>query len=148
VATEHRGLIRGALQHPVTLVDSCVLLDVVLGDPTWISWSMDALAAAADQGPLAINPIIYAEVSVGYGAVEDVDAFLPTEDYAREPLPYRAGFLAGLAHLRYRQAGGTRRSPLPDFYIGAHAAVAGYRVLTRDRARYARYFPTVPLIAP
>jgi predicted nucleic acid-binding protein len=148
VANEHLRLIRGEVQHPVTLVDSCVLLDLVLEDPTWMAWSMDALAAAADQGPLAINPIIYAEVSVGYGAVEDVDVFLPSEDYAREPLPYRAGYLAGKAYLRYRQAGGTKRSPLPDFYIGAHAAVAGYRVLTRDKARYARYFPTVTLIAP
>jgi len=121
---------------------------MVLEDPTWMAWSMNALAAAADQGPLAINPIIYAEVSVGYAAVEDVDAFLPSEDYAREPLPYRAGYLAGKAYLRYRQAGGTKRSPLPDFYIGAHAAVAGYRVLTRDKARYASYFPTVTVIAP
>ncbi len=148
MVNERLRLIGGAVPHPVTLVDSCVLLDMVLEDPTWMAWSMNALAAAADQGPLAINPIIYAEVSVGYAAVEDVDAFLPSEDYAREPLPYRAGYLAGKAYLRYRQAGGTKRSPLPDFYIGAHAAVAGYRVLTRDKARYASYFPTVTVIAP
>ncbi len=132
----------------VTLVDSCVLLDLALEDPSWLEWSATALEMAADEGPLAINPIIYAEVSVGYAAVEEIDMFLPAADYRREPLPYAAGFLAGKAFTRYRRAGGAKRSPLPDFYIGAHAAVAGYRLLTRDRARYATYFPTVKLITP
>lgn len=131
-----------------TLVDSCVLLDVALDDPKWGAWSEEALAKAADEGPLVINPVIYAEVSVGYDAVEDLDAFLPPEDYQRLALPYAAGFLAGKAFARYRRAGGTKRSPLPDFYIGAHAAVSGYRLLTRDATRYRTHFATVPLITP
>ncbi len=138
----------GAARRPVTLVDSCVLLDVALADPTWLNWSAGALAAAADEGPLAINPVIYAEFSVGYESIEEIDGLLAAGDYERQALPYAAGFLAGKAFVRYRRAGGTRRSPLPDFYIGAHAAVAGYRLLTRDKARYATYFPTVTLIAP
>ncbi|GAB3963705.1 type II toxin-antitoxin system VapC family toxin [Actinoallomurus acanthiterrae] len=146
--SERGGLVGWSRPRPVTLVDSCVLLDLALEDPTWSEWSAHALVAAADEGPLAINPIIYAEVSLGYSAVEDVDTFLPAEDYFREPLPYQAGFLAGKAFVRYRRAGGAKQSPLPDFYIGAHAAVAGYRLLTRDKARYATHFPKVPLITP
>jgi predicted nucleic acid-binding protein len=148
VANERLRLVTGHAPRPVTLVDSCVLLDLALEDAQWLSWSAGALAAAADEGPLAINPVIYAEVSVGYRAIEEADAFLPAGDYQRQPLPYAAGFLAGKAFATYRRAGGTRQSPLPDFYIGAHAAVAGYRLLTRDRARYATYFPKVTLIAP
>ncbi len=121
---------------------------MALDDASWVEWSATALATAAEEGPLVINPIVYAEVSIGYDSIEEVDAFLPAEDYSRQPLPYSAGFLAGKAFLRYRRAGGAKRSPLPDFYIGAHAAVAGYRLLTRDVARYATYFPTVPLLAP
>jgi predicted nucleic acid-binding protein len=137
-----------AADQSATLVDSCVLLDLALDDPVWGSWSADALAAAADAGPLVINPVIYAEVSVGYDKVEELDLLLPATDYRREALPYPAGFLAGKAFLRYRRAGGAKASPLPDFYIGAHAAVAGHRLLTRDKARYATYFPRVTLIAP
>jgi len=125
-----------------------VLLDLVVGDPVWRPWSATALAEAADEGPLVVNPIIYAEVSVGFESVEVLDAVLPPADYAREELPYSAGFLAGKAFLRYRKSGGVKASPLPDFYIGAHAAVAGHRLLTRDKARYATYFPTVELIVP
>jgi predicted nucleic acid-binding protein len=148
VANDRLRLMREETPRSVTLVDSSVLLDLVLEDPTWMEWSADALAEAADAGRLAINPIIYAEVSIGYDAIEEIDAFLLAEDYERRPLPYAAGFLAGKAFLKYRRAGGAKRSPLPDFYIGAHAAVAGYRLLTRDKARYSTYFPTVPLIAP
>jgi predicted nucleic acid-binding protein len=147
VASDHLSLVPNDPAE-ATLVDSCVLLDVALDDPTWGAWSVEALAEAADKGPLVINPVIYAEVSAGYDAVEDLDAFLPHGDYQRYALPYAAGFLAGKAFARYRRAGGTKRSPLPDFYIGAHAAVAGYRLLTRDRARYHTYFPTVTLVAP
>lgn len=135
-------------RRPTTLVDSCVLLDLVLDDPTWAEWSATALAQAADDGPLIVNPIVYAEVSVGFDTVEVLDAVLPATEYAREELPYPAGFLAGKAFLRYRRSGGAKTSPLPDFYIGAHAAVAGHRLLTRDKARYATYFPTVDLIVP
>jgi predicted nucleic acid-binding protein len=95
-----------------------------------------------------INPIVYAEVSVGFDRIEDLEDAVPAGDFQRETLPYEAGFLAGKAFLAYRKRGGQKRSPLPDFYIGAHAAVRGYRLLTRDAARYRPYFPTVTLIAP
>ncbi len=106
------------------------------------------IAEALDAGRVVINPLIYAEVSVGYSSVEELDDLLPAGDYQREPLPYRAGFAAGKAYLRYRRSGGGRRSPMPDFYIGAHAAVAGYRLLTRDASRYQAYFPKLELIVP
>lgn len=125
-----------------------MLLDLALSDSRWAQRSAAAIAAAADAGPLVINPLIFAEVSVGYERVEDLDEVLPVTDFRREPLPYRAGFLAGKAYVRYRQAGGTKRSPLPDLYIGAHAAVADYRLLTRDAARYRTYFPRLTLVAP
>jgi predicted nucleic acid-binding protein len=132
----------------VTLVDSSVLLDVLIDDPHWGAWSQDALANARDHGRVVINPIIYAEVSTGFSAIEDLDEAIPEADFDREPLPYSAGFLAGKAFLAYRRNGGQRRSPLPDFYIGAHAAVAAYRLLTRDSVRYRTYFPTIALTAP
>jgi hypothetical protein len=102
----------------------------------------------ADQFRLVINPIIYAEVSIRYSRIEDVEAALPTTMVEREAIPYEAAFLAGKVFLRYRRNGGTRTSPLPDFFIGAHAAVAGYRLLTRDPARFRSYFPKLSLIAP
>ncbi len=130
------------------IVDSNVLLDVVTDDPTWGAWSAQSLERAADEAILLINALIYAEVSVGFDSIEALEEALPPDLYRRERLPYEAAFLAGKAFLRYRLAGGARRSPLPDFYIGAHAAVAGYRLLTRDATRYRTYFPTVELIAP
>jgi predicted nucleic acid-binding protein len=133
---------------PTTLVDSCVLLDVITGDDQWANWSAAQIATAMDTGRVVISPLIYAEVSVGYGTIEELDDLLPAGDYEREPLPYAAGFAAGKAFLRYRRAGGDKRSPMPDFYIGAHAAVADYQLLTRDVARYRTYFPTLVLIAP
>ncbi|MFJ1753631.1 type II toxin-antitoxin system VapC family toxin [Kitasatospora sp. NPDC088134] len=132
----------------MTLVDSCVLLDLMTDDPTWADWSEAELAKAQDVGQVVINPIVYAEVSVAYAAIEDLDAVLPAEEFVREPLPYEAGFLAGKAFLRYRKQGGTKAAPLPDFYIGAHAAVRGHRLLTRDATRYRTYFPTIELICP
>lgn len=135
-------------QGPATLVDSVVILDVVTEDPAWSQWSENALARARDEGDLVINPIVYAEVSVGFDQIEDLDDAVPAEDFRREELPYEAGFLAGKAFLVYRKRGGQRRSPLPDFYIGAHSAIYGYRLLTRDAPRYRTYFPTVQLIAP
>lgn len=131
-----------------TLVDSCVLLDVLDEDPVWRGWSEEALADAADSGPLVINPLIYAEVSVRFARLEELDALLPRNEIRREALPYAAGFLAGKAFAKYRRSGGNKRSPLPDFYIGAHAAVAGYRLLTRDAARYQTYFPRLALVCP
>lgn len=136
------------VRPPTTLVDACVLLDLTTDDPKWADWSEDALAQAADEGPLVINPIVYAEVSVDFGTVEELDEVLAEAELQREPLPFDAGFLAGKAYVTYRRRGGSRRSPLADFYIGAHAAIAGHRLLTRDTRRYLTYFPTVPLIAP
>ena len=130
------------------LVDSNVLLDIATGDPAWSEWSAEALAQAAERYPLVINPIVYAEVSIGYDKIEALDEALPVALYRREPLPWEAAFLAGKCFLRYRRGGGQRRSPLPDFYIGAHAAVRGLALLTRDAGRYRMYFPRVPLVTP
>lgn len=130
------------------LVDSNVLLDLATEDPAWGSWSSTALEEAAEHSPLAINAIIYAEVSIRYATIEELEDALPADVYRRDPLPYEAAFLAGKAFVRYRRRGGRRSTPLPDFYIGAHAAVAGYRLLTRDATRYRTYFPTLDLIAP
>ena len=130
------------------LVDSNVVLDVIVGDPRWGGWSSTALATLAETAPLLINPLIYAEVAVGFDSIEALEGALPNSLYGREPLPYEAAFLAGKVFHRYRQRGGIRRSPLPDFYIGAHAAVAGYRLLTRDARRFRDYFPKLELIAP
>ena len=131
-----------------TLVDSNVLLDILTEDPDWLEWSASALAAAAETGPLYINPVVYAEVSAGFDRIEDLDDALPIDYYRRVALPWEAGFLAGHAYLKYRRRRGVRRSPMPDFYIGAHAAVAGFTLLTRDPKRYRTYFPTVTLISP
>jgi predicted nucleic acid-binding protein len=130
------------------LIDSNVLLDVATGDPAWGDWSSQTLQRTADESILVINPLVYAEVSVGFSAIEDLEAALPADLYRREDLPFEAAFLAGQCFLRYRRGGGLKRSPLPDFYIGAHAAVAGYRLLTRDASRYRTYFPSLVLIAP
>jgi len=132
----------------VVLVDSNVILDVATADPAWGGWAGETLAGIADAATLAINPLIYAEVSVGYRRIEDLEEAVPERLFRREPLPYEAAFLAGKAFLAYRRRGGVRASPLPDFYIGAHAAVMGYRLLTRDATRYRTYFPTLQIIAP
>jgi predicted nucleic acid-binding protein len=137
-----------ASPEQVTLVDSCVLVDLVINDPKWADWSFEAVARARNEGRLVINPIVYAEVSVAYDTVEALDEVLPPEEYEREPLPYAAGFLAGKAYLAYRQRGGQKRSPIADFYVGAHAAASSYRLLTRDVTRFRTYFPKVRLIAP
>jgi predicted nucleic acid-binding protein len=133
---------------PGTLVDSNVLLDVLTENETWLEWSSDALATAAEAGPLFINPIIYAEVSIRFSQIEDLDDALPLTDYRRLTVPWESAFLAGKVFLDYRRDKGTKSSTLPDFFIGAHAAVAELRLLTRDTARYHAYFPTVQLIAP
>jgi predicted nucleic acid-binding protein len=130
------------------LVDSNVLIDVAEDDPVWGDWSRAALERVADASLLLVNPIIYAEVSVGYARVEEIERFMPAVLYRREPLPHEAAFLAGKVFLQYRKRGGQARSPLPDFYIGAHAAVCGHRLLTRDATRYRTYFPRLDIIAP
>ncbi|MGH7468316.1 MAG: type II toxin-antitoxin system VapC family toxin [Longimicrobiales bacterium] len=130
------------------LVDSNVLLDVLTEDRTWYDWSSDQISALADERVLVINPIVYAEVSIGFDRIEDLDEAVLSEHFRREPLPYEAAFLAGKVFLQYRRRGGTRVRPLPDFFIGAHAAIQDLVLLTRDAARYRTYFPTVELIAP
>jgi predicted nucleic acid-binding protein len=130
------------------LVDSNVLLDVLTEDPRWAPWSTAALDDEAERDVLAINPIIYAEVSMGFVRIEDLDEALPSPTFHRLALPWEAAFLAGRCFLTYRKRGGVRSSPLPDFYIGAHASVSGMTLLTRDAARYRTYFPKLRLIAP
>jgi predicted nucleic acid-binding protein len=132
----------------IMLVDSNVILDLLTDDPKWGPWSAEALSTAADESALAINPLIFAEVSIGFATVEELEQSLPPGEFERLELPYEAAFLAGKAFLSYRRRGGTKGAPLADFYIGAHAAVGGMRLLTRDPRRYRTYFPTVELIAP
>lgn len=131
-----------------TLIDSNVLIDVLPEDPEWGEWSLGAIKQAGALEPLVINEVIYAEVSSRYLRIEDLDRVLPVDYYQRERMPWPAAFFAGRAFVKYRRRGGLRRSPLPDFFIGGHAAVAGLRLLTRDPKRYRTYFPTVELIAP
>ncbi|MFQ5666895.1 MAG: type II toxin-antitoxin system VapC family toxin [Candidatus Binatia bacterium] len=130
------------------LVDSNVLLDIFTEDRRWYSWSAGALAQCADDSVLTINPIIYAEVSIRFDTMEELDDVLSEDYFQRLPLPWEAAFLAGKAFLKYRRRRAARRTPLPDFYIGAHAAIAGLRVLTRDPARYRSYFPRLSIVAP
>jgi hypothetical protein len=130
------------------LVDSNVLLDILTEDSRWFEWSSNALADAAEEATLVINPIIYAEVSIGFVRIEEHEEALPASHYRRDALPWEAGFLAGKCFVAYRRRGGTRATPLPDFYIGAHAAVTGMDLLTRDAARYKTYFPRLRLISP
>lgn len=129
------------------LVDSNILIDIFSEDAKWFSWSASALEQAAQTRRLVINPVIYAEISVGYDKIEIVDAILP-DFIDREPISYEAAFLAGKVFQLYRKRGGRRRSALPDFFVGAHAATAGYELLTRDVSKYRGYFPTVRLLSP
>lgn len=134
--------------HAGCLVDSNVILDIATEDETWFDWSAAALADQARVGALFVNPIVYAEVSLNYDRIEDLDTALPESLFTRAALPYQAGFLAARAFASYRARRDSRRSPLPDFYIGAHAAVGKLHLLTRDARRYRTYFPTVRLITP
>lgn len=131
-----------------TLVDSNVLLDVLTEDPEWMDWSGGQLEKRAERSVLVIDPIIYAEVSVGFDRIEDLEDALPSDMFRRDALPWEAGFLAGKCFLDYRRRGGQRTSTLPDFYIGAHAAIGGFALLTRDASRYRTYFPTLEIVAP
>ena len=131
-----------------TLVDSNVLLDIFTQDPEWAQWSADRLAEALDQGPVVINQVVYGEVSLRFSAIEDLDAVLTPDRFVRATLPWAAAFLAARCFRTYRGRGGTRTSTLPDFLIGAHAAVLGLTLLTRDTARYRTYFPSLQLVAP
>jgi predicted nucleic acid-binding protein len=132
----------------ITLVDANVLLDVFTADPRWRDWSKNHLRAALDVGEVALNSIIYAEVSLAFAHPQELDAELRRLDIAKLPLPYGAAFPAARAFARYRKDGGERRTPLPDIYIGAQAQVDGLVLLTRDARRYRTYFPEVNLSAP
>lgn len=130
------------------LVDSNIIIDLATQDDEWLDWSASALERAAGMAPLVINPIIYAEVSVGYQRIEDLDAAVPVAYFERRALPWEAAFLAGKCFARYRKRGGTKTAPLPGFYIGAHAAVEGLTLLTREPKRYRVYFPKLSMIFP
>ena len=131
-----------------TMVDSNVLLDVLPEDPAWFEWSSRSLQQCAEDHILVINPIIYAEVSISFDRLEDLDAAVPESMVERRPIPLEAAFLAGKCFLKYRERGGRKQSTLPDFFIGAHAAVERMRLLTRDASRYRTYFPKLKLICP
>lgn len=132
----------------MTLIDTNVLLDLATDDPRWADWSVRQLEAAAARGPLLASDIAYAELSVRFERVEAVDAFLADAGVAVRPVPRPGLFLAGKVFRAYRARGGTRTGVLPDFLVGAHAAVAGLPLLTRDAGRYRTYFPTLTLIVP
>ena len=130
------------------LVDSNVLLDIFTADPDWLPWSQSALADALLAGPVGINQLVYAEVSMAYADLAQLDAVLSRLKIQRVDLPWEAAHLAGQAFVTYRRKGGVKTAPLPDFYIGAHAQSAGLALLTRDASRYSTYFPKVTLISP
>ena len=131
-----------------TLVDSCILIDVLADDPKWADWSLDQLDICGQRAPLVINPIILAEVSPRYERASDLETALAALPLVREPLPWDAAFLAGQAFKVYRLSKGANTSPMPDFYIGAHAIVRNLQLLTRDAARYRSYFPRLKIVAP
>ena len=130
------------------LVDSNIILDLFLDDPVWADWSEAALSNYAVRTQLFINPVIYSEISIGFNKIEELEAALSKSGLQMLDIPKEALFLAGKAFLNYRKHKGEKRSPLPDFFIGAHAAVSGLDLITRDKNRYQTYFPTVRIIAP
>jgi len=132
----------------VVLVDTNVLLDVLQDDTQWAEWSQSSLDKASLSDSLSINAVIYSELSIAFERIEDLESVLSEASLLVEPIPREALFLAGKAFVNYRRRKGTKQSVLPDFYIGAHAAVSGFSILTRDVSRYRTYFPTVELIAP
>ena len=132
----------------MNLFDSNVLLDIATADPVWLAWSELQLRHAAAQGPILINPIIYAELAPAFANAADLDRWLDPAVFQRLPLPYSAGWLAAQAFLKYRRSGGTKTSPLPDFYIGTHAEIEQWTLVTRDAARCRTYFPNVTIISP
>ena len=134
--------------HKGTLVDSCILIDVLADDPKWADWSLGQLDVSSQQAPLIINPLILAEISPRFETVRDLEAALAGLPLVREALPWDAAYLAGQAFKIYRTASGAKRSPMPDFYIGAHAIVGNMRLLTRDAVRFQTYFPKLKIISP
>ena len=130
------------------LIDANVLIDIITKDVVWYDWSTGAMKSAARISAVYINPLIYAEVSTQFSSIEKLDRVLPSSLLRRAQLPYGAGFLAAKAFVAYRRRGGSLRSPMPDFYIGAHAVVQNLTLVTRDVRRYRNYFPTLRLVAP
>lgn len=130
------------------ILDSNVLLDILTADPKWEAWSRQQFKEAQAEGPILLNPILYAELAAHFSTEAELDHFLRPTLFRRLPLPYEAGFRASRAFIEYRKAGGAKTSPLPDFYIGAHAEHAGFTLVTRDVSRYRTYFPKVKLITP
>jgi predicted nucleic acid-binding protein len=131
-----------------TLIDTNVIVDYLDQSSEWFSWAADMLSDAAENGSVVVNPIIYAEVAVAFARIEDVEKALPLEYFVRAAIPWDAAFLAGKAFQQYRRRGGIRTSPLPDFFIGAHAAVTGMALLTRNPRHFRAYFPKLKIIAP
>jgi len=130
------------------MVDSCVFLDVFSQDPRWFEWSSNALADAADAGSIVLNSVIYSEISIRFNRIEDLEALLPSSIFEYQSIPREAAFLAGKCFVEYRRRGGRRLLPLPDFFIGAHAAVARLPLITRDTKRFREYFPRLQLVHP
>lgn len=130
------------------MVDSNVLIDIAYRDPVWLNWSRHQVMSAITDGPLVINQIIFAEFSFRYEVYEEAEALLPHDEFRREHLPFMAAFAAAKAFSSYRRADGAKEKPLPDFFIGAHAMVQGYQIITRDPSGFRAYFPDVELITP
>lgn len=130
------------------LVDSNVVLDVIEDDPDWCEWSLEVLNQYSETHQLIINPIIYAEVSIGFERIEEFEDVLTFGGFKMVPIPKEALFLAGKVFVEYRRNQGVKTAPLPDFFIGAHAAVADVALLTRDKRRVKHYFPSVELVSP
>ena len=132
----------------MALIDSNVLLDLLTGDPIWEDWSARALAKAQATDSLVINDIVYSELATRFDALEKLDGFVADAGLQMLPIPRAALFMASKVHALYRRAGGVKTGVLPDFFIGAHAAVLDLPIVTRDSGRYRTYFPTVELITP
>ena len=130
------------------MLDSCVYLDIFTRDKSWYAWSAKALATAANKGSIVINPIIYAEISIRFERIEELEHVLPPDVFEYRSLPREAAFLAGKIFLKYRARGGAKSLPLPDFFIGAHAAIENLTLITRDAKRFKTYFPTLNILSP
>jgi predicted nucleic acid-binding protein len=131
-----------------TFLDSSVLLDILTKDARWYEWSFEAFSSAVDAGRVVINAVVFAEASVRFSRIEDFTAVLDPASFIYHEIPKEAAFLAGKCYLKYRRSGGTRTAPLPDFFIGAHAAVLGLPLLTRDPRRFRKYFPSLDIVSP
>lgn len=130
------------------MIDSNVILDIILQDANWYTWSSEKMSVLCEDNIFIVNSIVYAEVSIGFERIEEVEELFLPNYFVREPIPWEACFLAGKSFLQYKKKGGTKASPLPDFFIGSHALIKGYRLLTRDVSRYKTYFPKLQLISP